>query len=93
MAVAAPLPVVFHGQHPVQVPQSLTTASAVYVRVDAVRPPLQRPYEGPFPVLARNNKTFKLRRNGKDWVVAVDRLKAAASSFPSYRSPFYSSCA
>ena len=82
MAVSAPLPVVFHGNQPVQVPQALSKASAVYVRVDAVRPPLQRPYEGPFPVISRSDKTFCLRRNGKDWIVSVDRLKAAASSFP-----------
>ena len=80
MAVSAPL--LFHGSQPVQVPQALSKASAVYVRVDAVRPPLQRPYEGPFPVISRTDKTFCLRRNGKDWNVSVDSLKAAASSFP-----------
>ena len=82
LAVSAPIPVVFHGSQPVQIPQSLSKATAVYVRVEAVRPPLQRPYEGPFPVISRTDKTFCLRRNGKDWVVSVDRLKAAASSFP-----------
>ena len=80
MALAAPLPVAFHGERPVQLPQSLSLASAVYVRVDAVHPPLHRPHEGPFPVINRNAKTFTLRRNGKDWVGSIDRLKAAAPS-------------
>ena len=80
LASASPMPVVFHGNHPVRVPGDLASAKSVYVRVDSVQPPLHRPYVGPFPVLSRSSdlKTFRLRKNNKDWVVSTDRLKAAS---------------
>ena len=46
----------------------------VFVRNDAVRKPLQTPYEGPYPVLERTDKFFKLNING---TVSIDRLKPA----------------
>ena len=87
MVLAASLPVVFHSDRPVQVPQSLALISEVYVCVDAVQPPLHRPYEGPFPVVSLGPKTSCLRRNGQDWVVSVDRLKAAAPCLPLTQLP------
>ena len=57
------------------VPASLRSVPFVYVRVDAVRHPLTRPYVGPFKVLSRLPKTFTLQRAGRPWVVSVDRLK------------------
>ena len=45
MALAAPLPVVFHGDRPVQIPRALSSATSVYVWVDSVQPPLSRPYD------------------------------------------------
>ena len=79
MRESVPMPVNFHGRHPVNLPRDLRSASHVFVRVDAVRPPLSRPYEGPFPVLSRSSdlKTFTVDRAGKRWVVSVDRLKPA----------------
>ena len=62
---------------PPGVPQSLETTPYVYVRVDAVRRPLVRPYEGPFLVLRRAPKTFDISRAGKSWTVSVDCLKPA----------------
>ena len=56
---AAPLPVVFPGDHPVSVPKALDGATSVYVRVDSVQPPLSRPYEGPFPVISRSEKKWE----------------------------------
>ena len=61
------------------VPAALRSVTHVYVRVDAVRRPLVRPYEGPFLVQHRSAKTFTLSRAGKSWVVSVDRLKPAFS--------------
>jgi cleavage and polyadenylation specificity factor subunit 1 len=56
---------------------ALYRATHVFVRTDAHRTPLQRPYTGPFPVLARTDKTFTLAVRGRQEVVSVDRLKPA----------------
>ena len=78
MRSALPMPITHHGRPPALcLPRSLDTASFVYVRIDAVRPPLVRPYEGPFRVVARDPKTFKLMRQGKPWIVSIDRLRPA----------------
>ena len=77
---ALPLPVVHHGRHHPQMPSSLDRAQFVYVRVESVRPPLVRPYEGPFRVIARDAKTFRILRNGRPCIVSVDRLKPAMVS-------------
>ena len=53
-----------------------------FVRIDAVKPPLTRPYAGPFLVLSPGPKTFVLSKNGSPWTVSADRLKPAFG-FPS----------
>jgi hypothetical protein len=58
-------------------PKDLRSTSHVYVRNDAVRKPLQRPYDGPFPVVSRHSKHFILSRSGKHDSVSIDRLKPA----------------
>ena len=58
-------------------PSDLTSAEYVLVRRDAVKNPLQRPYDGPFKVLARSAKHFTIDRNGRRDTVSVDRLKVA----------------
>lgn len=55
----------------------LATCDYVFVRVDAVRKPLQPPYEGPFRVISRKDKTFVIDRNGRKDTVSIDRLKVA----------------
>ena len=65
---------------PPGIPPTLERVSHVFLRVDAVRRPLCRPYEGPFRVLERGPKTFVLCRAGKAWTVSVDRLKPAWGS-------------
>ena len=57
----------------------LDTCSHVYVRVDTVKKPLQRPYDGPFRVVRRTRKSFVILRNGKHDTVAIDRVKPAYS--------------
>ena len=67
-------------------PQSSTTSymdpklkncTHVFLRCDKVKRSLQPPYDGPFKVLKRADKTFTILLNGKE-VVSVDRLKAAS---------------
>ena len=78
MRAAAPMPVVHHGVPPSQVDPLLQQASHVFLRVDAVKHPLVPPYEGPFSVVSRTDKTFVILHRGKPVAVSVDRLKPAA---------------
>lgn len=55
----------------------LTSCTHVFVRHDAVRRPLQPPYDGPFMVLRRNNKMMTIDRRGRRDVVSIDRVKPA----------------
>ena len=79
MRASAPMPVVHHGTARSRVDPALLVATHVFVRVDAVRRPLVAPYDGPFPVLSRADKTFVLLRRDKPVTVSVDRLKPAAT--------------
>ena len=45
---------------------------------DMIATSLQPPYDGPFKVLKRADKTFTILLNGREEVVSVDRLKAAS---------------
>ncbi|XP_052901604.1 uncharacterized protein LOC128309285 [Anopheles moucheti] len=68
-----------HGNHSVFIHQDLKTCKNVFVRNDSVRPSLSPPYEGPFKVLNRAEKFFKLNIRGRTVNVSVDRLKPAYS--------------
>lgn len=59
------------------VSQDLDTCTHVFVRVDAVRRPLQRPYQGPYRVLRRTRKTVTIDRGGTRDTVSIDRVKPA----------------
>ena len=56
---------------------ALSTATHVFIRNDAVRKPLQPPYDGPYPVVKRTDKHFVVDINGRKDTVSIDRLKAA----------------
>ncbi|XP_064473233.1 uncharacterized protein LOC135387933 [Ornithodoros turicata] len=60
----------------------LATCTHVFVRVDAVRKPLQPPYTGPYQVVSRTSKFFSLIINGKQEQVSIDRLKPAYIEAP-----------
>lgn len=64
-----------HGNQTVFVHKALQNCSHVFVRNDFVRSSLQPPFNGPFPVLERKDKFFKLRIKQKDVNVSIDRLK------------------
>lgn len=66
-----------HNGTSVFVHPELKTCTHVFVRVNAVRQPLQPPYNGPFEVVKRNDKWFKVNINGKSTNISIDRLKPA----------------
>ncbi|XP_037931144.1 uncharacterized protein LOC119665956 [Teleopsis dalmanni] len=57
--------------------KELQHATHVFLRDDSVRPPLKTPYDGPFKVVRRSDKTYDLLIKGKPVRVSVDRVKAA----------------
>jgi hypothetical protein len=48
-----------------------------FLRHDAVRRSLQHPYDGPYRVISRNEKTFTIQIKNSAKVVSVDRVKPA----------------
>ena len=69
-------------QPPAEVPASLTTARFVFVREDASKPSLAPLYRGPYLVLERRNKFFRLQIGNKVDSVSIDRLKPVFSDSP-----------
>ena len=60
------------------VSRDLASCTHVFVRHDAVRKPLQQPYDGPYKlVLARADKFFTVDVNGQHDTISLDRLKPA----------------
>ena len=82
MRAGIPVPVQHHQAPRSYVPDALSAAKAVYLRHDARRLPLQRPYDGPFAVIERGEKTFIISRNGSPQTVSIDRLKPAMDPIP-----------
>ncbi|BHF78866.1 hypothetical protein SprV_0602198300 [Sparganum proliferum] len=62
--------------------KDLATCSHVYLRCDRVRRPLEQPYDGPFRVISRGTKNFRIQRGTREEVVSVDRPKAAVPDTP-----------
>ena len=62
---------------PQQLPPALLTAEFVFVREDASIPSLAPLYRGPYLVLERKSKFFRLQIGSRTDVVSVDRLKPA----------------
>ena len=83
----SPLSPVHHGTMKKYLPRDLMSAEQVYVRHDAHRGPLVRPYDGPFKVLYRSDKHFDILRNNKSTRVSIDRLKPAYSADPEFPPP------
>ena len=55
----------------------LFRCSQVFVRIDSVKSPLQRPYSGPHFVLERHDKYLVNEKHGHTDTVTIDRLKPA----------------
>ncbi|BHF64649.1 hypothetical protein SprV_0200765500 [Sparganum proliferum] len=72
----------FRRSSPSYLEEDLATCSHVYLRCDRVHRPLEPPYDGPFRVLSRGTKTFRIQRDNREEVVSVDRFKAVAPDTP-----------
>lgn len=72
-----PTETTWHGQRGVFVHSDLNTCKQVFVRNDSIRPSLSLPYDGPFEVISRNEKHFKILVNGRLVNISIDRLKPA----------------
>jgi len=56
--------------------KTLANCTHVFVRIDAVRKPLEPPYEDPFKVLERTTEEiFKIEYKGKTTTISTERLK------------------
>lgn len=66
-----------HGQRTTFVSKDLATVSHVFIKRGQIQRSFSPPYEGPYQVLARNDKFFTVLINGKNVNVYVDRLKPA----------------
>lgn len=77
MAKLTPRPTTWHRKGPFYLPNDLNHSSHVFLRQDHVRRSLEPPYAGPYRVLERHTKFFKIEVSGKPVSVSVDRLKPA----------------
>ena len=72
-----PVPVEHHTTAKPFIHSDLRTASHVFIRHDGYRKPLQPIYDGPFPVISKQEKFFTIQlANGPD-NITIDRLKPA----------------
>lgn len=62
---------------PVYIPRGLREAKEIFLRKDHTTPPLQRPYDGPFPVIRSNEKLVTVEKSGRPYTTSWDRVKAA----------------
>nr|VZI26529.1 unnamed protein product [Spirometra erinaceieuropaei] len=69
------------------IPPDLDKCNFVLVRQDAVRRPLQQPYDGPYNVLRRSDKDVVTDRNGKTDTVSTERVKPALIDYSDHSSP------
>ena len=67
---------------PVQLPSALLTAKYVVFREDAVISSLAPRYRGPYLVIDRQSKYFRLQIDSKQDVVSLDRMKPVFSDAP-----------
>lgn len=57
--------------------KDLSTTTHVFIRTDSAKTILQPPYEGPYAVVHRGDKTFTLNIRNKHVTVSIERLKPA----------------
>ncbi|RWS19739.1 pol polyprotein-like protein [Leptotrombidium deliense] len=67
----------FREQRNIFIHPHLSSCYHIFLRVDSVRSPLEKPYTGPYKVISRNDKTFIIEKQGKLVTVSIDRIKPA----------------
>lgn len=72
-----PKPTSNHNNQTPFVNKDLDICTHVFVRHDAVAPPLQAPYDGPYEVKSRHTKYFNVLVRGVAKNISIDRLKPA----------------
>ena len=80
MAELRPTPMAHHQPtepHPTNIPEDHRTCPMVFIRCDGHRTPLSARYDGPYRVLARDDKFFRLQLGDREDTVAIDRFKPA----------------
>lgn len=82
-----PSPASRHGQHKIFIFKNLSSADFVYLRDDTVRGSLQPAYTGPYKVIHRGDKTFKILFKNKETTVSIDRIKPAYIISPNIITP------
>ena len=71
-----------NSQNKVYLPNELQTCEKVWLRTDRVKKPLEAPYSGPYKVLQKKEKTFKIEMpSGRVEAVSIDRLKPVIENF------------
>ena len=79
-----PTPASRHGSPSIFIHPRLKDCAFVFLRHDGVKKPLQNPYDGPYKVLNKSEKTFIIEVNGRESTVSLDRLKPAFISAQDY---------
>ncbi|GBL98804.1 hypothetical protein AVEN_8679-1 [Araneus ventricosus] len=64
-----------HSSAQIFVYKELVNCSHLFVRRDAVRRPLQQPYDGPFQVLQKKEKVYKIQVKDKPIWISINGLK------------------
>ena len=78
-----PIPASDHSTRKPFIMKELQNCTHVYVRDDTSgKPPLKRPYDGPFKVEERHSKYMDLNIRGKKSRVSIDRIKPAFVARP-----------
>ncbi|GFR28701.1 pol polyprotein [Trichonephila clavata] len=72
-----PKPPRSRGKQTIFVHNEIHKCTHVFVRRDSVRRPLQAPYDGPYLVMKRSDKFYKVNIHGKLTSISIDRLKPA----------------
>lgn len=70
----------------------LKNCTHVFVRVDRVTKPLTQPYTGPFKVISKTEKYYKIMQQDTEKIISIDRLKPAFAlnnsiEFPTATAP------